>query len=129
MDRAFLESLGLDAETADAVMQAHEKTVEDHQAQLSALQLQHAVSDAVHRAGGRSVKAITALLDMDTIGKAEDIPGALDKALTTLKKDSSYLFEQPAPPPYARFTGSGDGAAFTPPATLAGALRERMARK
>lgn len=127
MEREFLESLGMDPQAVEAVLEEHQKTVQAHQAQVAALQLEHQVSEAVHKAGGRSVKAISALLDMETISKSEDVATALAEALSALKKDSGYLFQSAMPPQYARFTGTQDMTAR--PTTLAGALRERMRRK
>lgn len=121
MDKEFLEGLGLEEQAVQAVLDAHGKA-------LAAAGLEHAVQSAVMQAGGRSVKAIRALLDMDTIGASADIPAALDKALQQLKKDSAYLFEAPSAPPYARFTGAQQQDAAAP-TTLAGALREKMGRR
>ena len=127
MDKEFLENLGMDDQAVEAVLQAHNQVVQEHQAQLAALQLQHQVSEAVQQAGGRSVKAICALLDMDTIANSEDVPGALENALKELKQESGYLFQAPAPPQYARFTGTQELPQKA--TTLAGALRERMKKK
>lgn len=127
MEREFLEGLGMDPQAVEAVLQEHQRTVQAHQAQVAALQLERQVSEAVLGAGGRSVKAISALLDLDAIRESEDVGAALQEALTALKKDSGYLFQTPMPPQYARFTGSRE----LPPkaTTLAGALRERMRKK
>ncbi len=123
MKREFLENLkiGEDAlpeEVVEAILCEHGKTVRQ-------VQLQGALETAVIKAGGRNLKAITALLDMETIGASEDVPAALEQALTALKKDSGYLFETVTPPPYARFTGTQQQT-DNEPQTLAGALRERM---
>ena len=126
MDRAFLEGLALEPAVIDAILQAHDKVVQAHTQQLAQVQLQQQVSEAVLGAGGRNVKAISALLDLDTIGKSEDVGAALADAIGALKKDSGYLFHG-AVPQYARFTGTQE-----PPqkaTTLAGALRERMKKK
>lgn len=136
MEREFLEQIRvgeqpLPGAVIDSILEKHtqvlEKARQTHTQELAQLRLQGALEAAVAKAGGRSVKAIAALLDMDSIGESDDMPKALDTALQALKKDSGYLFEQPAPtpPPYARFTGT-DGGRETRPATLAGALRERM---
>jgi len=123
MKREFLENLkigeeSLPEEIMEAILMEHEKAVKQ-------AQLQGALETAVVKAGGRNLKAITALLDMQTIGESEDVAGALQEAMKQLKKENSYLFETPAPPPYARFTGTRETAA-NEPQTLAGALRERM---
>ena len=127
---AIMEKNGQDIQTAKQASQDWEdkynRAVQSHAAQLAQLRLENAVETAVSKAGGRSVKAITALLDMEAIAAAEDVPKALEQALTDLKQDSGYLFEAPTPPPYARFTGGAQGSVEHLPATLAGALRERM---
>lgn len=137
MERDFLESIRVEeqplpGEVIDSILEKHTQVLENarqaHEQAMAQLRLQSGLEAAVAKAGGRSVKAIAALLDMDSIAKSDDLPKALDTALQELKKESSYLFEGSVPPPYARFTGA-DGAAQTRPATLAGALRERMERK
>ena len=126
---AIMEKNGQDIQAAKQASldweQKYNQAVESHRAELARRELASTVEAAVQKAGGRSVKAICALLDMDAIRSAEDVPAAMEQALTELKKDNGYLFEAPTPPPYARFTGTGQGAEHLP-ATLAGALRERM---
>lgn len=125
MDREFLESLELGEEAVTAILAEADKELQGHKAEISSLKLQHGVELAIHKAGGRSVKAISALLDMDSIAGSEDTQKALADALSQLKKESGYLFESPQAPQYARFTGVKEMAPAAP-ATLAGALRERM---
>ena len=121
-----MEGLGMDAQAVEAVLAEHQKTVQAHEEQVAALQLQHQVSEAVLCAGGRSVKAISALLDMDAIRGSENVGQALKAAIETLKKDSAYLFGG-QPPRYAPFTGVQETPVKA--TTLAGALRERMKKK
>lgn len=128
MEKEFLESLGLEQDAVTAILAEQEKIETQHAEAMAALRLEHAVEAAVQRAGGRSVPAIRALLDMEDIATAQDLPKALDTALAQLKKDSAYLFEGETPPPYARFTGSADRGGAEAPQTLAGALRQRMGR-
>ncbi len=130
---AIMDKNGQDIQQAKQGAQDWEdkynQAVRDHSAQMAQLRMQTSLETAVSRAGGRSVKAIAALLDMDAIAQSEDIPGALEEALSALKKESGYLFEAPTPPAYARFTGSAGEERPVSPATLAGALRERMANR
>lgn len=123
--REFLESLNLEEDAVTAILQEQEKLQQSHQAEISALKLQHSVENAIFRAGGRNVKAISALLDMEAIAGSDDQEKELEVALKALKKDSGYLFESQQVPKYARFTGVKETAPAAP-ATLAGALRERM---
>lgn len=79
-----------------------------HKAQLAELEFEGALRDAVTAAGGRSVKAIRALLDLDALRKSSNRGADIKAALEDLKKESGYLFEEKkeAPPPYAAGTGS-----------------------
>ncbi len=127
MDRAFLEGLGLTAETAEAVFTEHQKAQQAWEEKYQALQFQAVLESAVAEARGRSSKAIGALLDMDALRTSEDPHKAIRQALQALRQEHGYLFESPRAPAYAPGTGTGN---FTPdePKTLAGALKEKFQR-
>ena len=129
---AIMEQNGLDIQAAKQAGSAWEEkynqAVQQHSRQLQQLKLESQLSQAVAKAGGRSVKAISAMLDMEAITKSDDVPAALEAALGELKKESDWLFAAPTPPPYARFTGTG-GQTENAPTTLAGALKERMTKR
>lgn len=80
----------------------------DHKEQLAALEFDSALKDAITTARGRSVKAVRAMLDVDTLRSSKNRDADIKSALEGLKKDSGYLFE-PAevPPPFAAGTGTG----------------------
>ena len=147
MKREFLQNIRLGEESLpkdviDAIMAENGKDIElakgaastweekynqavsDHEKAMKTLRMEHAVQQAIKDAGGRNVKAITALLDMESIEKSDDLSAAMQTAVKTLKEKEGYLFAPSAVPAYAAATGT-----FTPqahPATLAGALRERF---
>ena len=152
MKREFLQGLSvneqpLSKEVIDAIMaengkdiqaakqsskewdEKYDRVVAEHQQQMADMRFQSALTEAVRIAGGRNEKAIAALLDMEALRASEDHSSALTEALKQLKQENGYLFEQETPPSYARGTGTRQGDDFTQPATLAGALRERMERK
>ena len=110
--------------TASAWEEKYNQAVSDHQKAMSGLRMEHALDRAVSKAGGKSVKAISALLDMESIAKSDDIAEALQQAVDTLKETDGYLFA-PVAPAYA--AGTGTVTPQTQPATLAGALREKFA--
>ena len=118
MQKEFLLEQGISEELAEVILGQHTQ-------ELESLQFRHDLEGAILRAGGRSVKAITALLDVEALRGAEDPAAAAAQALKTLKKDSGYLFAEQTPPPYAHGTGAFQPAAAAPQ-TLAGALRERF---
>ncbi len=153
MKREFLEALQMDGqplsgEVIDAILAESEKTVglhrqaaadwenkytqavAAHEKQMADMVFSGIVKDAVTAAGGRNVKAITALLDVDALSQSTDPAGAVAQALEQLKKDNDYLFaSEQTPPPYARGTGAAAGTGKEYPVSLAGALREKFERK
>ena len=153
MKREFLEGLQMDGqplsgEVIDAILAESDKTVQlhkqsaadwenkytqavaAHEKQMADMVFSGIVKDAVTAAGGRNVKAITALLDVEALSKSEDPAAAVMQALEVLKKENDYLFAtHQTPPPYARGTGASAGTGASHPVTLAGALREKYERK
>lgn len=145
MKREFLQSLtvgdtALPKEVIDAIMAENGKDIQlakqaskdweekynlavaDHAQQVKSLQMESAIQTAVTKAGGRNLKAISALLDFASIEKAEDLSVALDAALDALKQENGYLFHE-VTVPYAR--GTGSAMPDTAPVSLADALRHR----
>ena len=126
---AIMEKNGQDIQLARQSAQEWEdkynRAVRDHAEKIQTLQLQTALQTAVTKAGGRNLKAIAALLDLEDLQKQENVPDSLDRAMADLKQEHGYLFEAPTPPPYAR-SANNAGTIPAAPVTLAGALKERM---
>ena len=118
-----------EAQTAAAWEEKYNLAAQEHAAALQQLRFDHSLDRAIDKAGGRSEKAIRAMLDLDSIRESEDQQHAMEEALEALKATSSYLFETEHVPGYAWGTGAWQGARETAPTTLAGALRERFERK
>ena len=134
MEKEFLQNLTvgespLPEEVIDAILGQHEKAMAEsaaaHEQAISRLRLSSAVEMSVSRAGGRNLKAISALLDMEALSQSKDVPAAVEAAVQKLKKDNGYLFDAPTPPPYAKNTGTAPFGSHNP-VTLVSALRERM---
>ena len=122
----------LSRQEADAAKQWEEKLnqqVDTHRREMSDLIFSHNLEKAILSAKGRNAKAITALLDVETLKASENQTADLDTALKQLKQDCSYLFQSETPPPYARGTGAMTPETNRSPATLAGALLEKFERK
>ena len=122
----------LKAAEADAAKQWEERLnqqVDTHRREMSELIFSHNLEKAILSAKGRNAKAITALLDVETLKASENQTADLDTALKQLKQDCSYLFQSETPPPYARGTGAMTPEVSRSPATLAGALLEKFERK
>lgn len=152
MKREFLQNLkvgeaALTKEVIDAIMAENGRDIENakaagstweekynqalqaHRQELDALRFQSALEAAVRETGGRNVKAVAALMDLEEIKNQQDLPGALKAALEQVKKEHDYLFAAQTPPLYARGTGTQMGETHTQSTTLAGALREKYERK
>ena len=117
---------------ADAAKQWEEKLnqqVDTHRREMSDLIFSHNLEKAILSAKGRNAKAITALLDIETLKTSENQTADLEEALQILKQDCSYLFQSETPPPYARGTGANQPEVNKSPVTLAGALLEKFERK
>lgn len=79
------------------------------------------ISAEIRRMGGRSERAIRALLDEDMLAAQQDPEQAVPKALEELQKSHSYLFEPPAPAAYSGAVGTAAPAA-NPDAALRAAF-------
>lgn len=100
----------------------YNQAVKDHEAKLADLAFEGTLKDAITAAKGLSAKAISAMLDIDTLKKSKDQSKDIAAALEELKKESGYLFEsEQTPPPYAG--GTGTGAAHTSDQDLVTAMR------
>lgn len=105
------------------------KAQEEHEGKLDALNMENQLREAIRSAGGRNFKAICALMDLDTLRQCSDRQKEIEQAVTQLKKENDYLFENQTPPPYVGVTGTQYTIPRTQPADLAGALREKFERK
>ncbi len=114
---------------AKAWQEKYDNQVETHRREMSELIFSHNLEHAILSAKGRNAKAITALLDIDTLKASENQQTDLEDALQNLKQECSYLFQSETPPPYARNTGAAQGEEIRSPAGLAGALLEKFERK
>ena len=99
--RAYLESIGLQPEAVEEVMQRHGAVVEDFERRLRSQAVSGAVRQAVSEAGGRNLTAIRALLDESAFG--DDPESDARAAVAAVKRENPYLFAQP-------FTAPGTGS-------------------
>ena len=122
MDKEFLMGLeGVTEEMAEAILERH---AQDLAQQRSQLQLEGAVALAISDAGGRNRKAISALLDMQALGSAEDVSAAAKEAVAQVKKECGYLFQ--AAPAFSAGAGGKEGGMGEEPMSLAEALKEKF---
>lgn len=94
------------AQAADWKQQA-EQARKSAEEQVAAARFDAALNTAIGKAGGRSEKAIRALLDLDSLRTSADPEGAITAALAQLEQENGYLFGGITPPPYAAGTGAG----------------------
>jgi len=127
---ALKEQLAQMEETAAKSWQEkYDQIVDAHRQEVNELVFGHNLEKAILSAKGRNAKAITALLDVETLKSSENQATDLEEALQALKQECGYLFQTETPPPYARGTGAAASEENKSPATLAGALLEKFERK
>ncbi len=116
----------VDGKNAKQWKEEHDNAVSAHQKELDGIKFQNVLDGEITKAKGKNAKAITALLDVETLRGSENQQEAINAALEALKKDSGYLFEEEkTPPPYSR--GAGTGTQLPEKAgSLADALREKF---
>lgn len=127
MNREFLEEKGLSEEVIDEIMAEHERCLGESRAeleeQLSAkdeelkgLRTDFAVERELIGLGAKNLKAVKALLDMDTLDLEAGAEG-LREQLETIRRENGYLFADPQVPvvvgPTAPKTEKGFGFKFT----------------
>lgn len=84
-----------------------EQAQKDAEAQVAAVKFDALLEGAITKAGGRSTKAVKAMLDLDALKGSKNQEADLQAALAELGKSDGYLFETgEAPPPYAGGTGA-----------------------
>lgn len=78
---------------------ALQKEIQTLQTEKSQYIFNGKIKDAINAAGGRSVKAISALLDLDALEKTtENQDEAITKAVEALKADNAWAFQEAAQP-------------------------------
>lgn len=92
---------------ADGWKAKAEQAERDAAAKVAEMEFSSKLSAAITGAKGRNVKAVMALLDLDTLKASKDQEADIKAALEGLKRESGYLFEDTrTPPPYAGGTGT-----------------------
>lgn len=117
----------LQGKITDLSKQLRDKDTE-WQTKLDDMAFDGRVKDAITAAKGRNTKAISALLDIDTLRASKNQEADIKAALEALKKDNDYLFETQTPPPYSSSAGKTPPEQSTP-TSLAGVLREKYQPK
>jgi len=118
-----------------------DKTPDDYSAEITKLQQQLAdtkaqaerdladahfvasLDKAITAAGGRSTKAISALLDLEGLKNEKDTEKALTSAIERLKKEESYLFVDNSTPPRFGAGAGNNGAGLNGQPDFAAQLR------
>ena len=121
MDKEYLLEMGLSEESVNHILMTHEQ-------EIAELNFGFQLREAVTAAGGRSQRAIGAMLDLDAIKADQQPQEALKQALKQLKAEHGYLFEDKVPP-YAHDPGTKHSPPIQKPVTLAGAIRQKYERK
>ena len=88
--------------------QKYNDAIAAHEKEKADMAFRSSLEAAISTARGRNVKAISALLDVETLQKSTNQNDDIKAALEALKKDNGYLFEEEGtPPPYSAGAGTG----------------------
>ena len=90
MENTFLDNLDLAPETAQVILQEHNRVVQEYETRLRQLTVDMAVKQAVTAAGGRNLTAIRALLDETAFGSDPETDAR--QAVAAVKRENPYLF-------------------------------------
>lgn len=105
-----LIALNIPEETADAIVKMHTSEMKAAADELTAQHneefFNHLLDEELTKSKALNFTAVKALLDLDTLKAAENHAEAIRQAVSDLHKSADFLFQPPAPPPYAAGTGS-----------------------
>lgn len=88
-----IDAAGLQTKVSDLTKQLQGKDAEIEKIK-SDYTFDASVKEAIRKASGRNEKAIMALLDVDTLKTSKNQTQDIEAAITALKKDNDYLFQQ-----------------------------------
>lgn len=88
-----IDAAGLQTKVSDLTKQLQGKDAEIEKIK-SDYAFDASVKEAIRKASGRNEKAIMALLDVDTLKTSKNQTQDIEAAITALKKDNDYLFQQ-----------------------------------
>lgn len=81
----------------EALQKTAKETEQQYQAKIEQMKLDTAIDSAVRAVKGRNVKAIRAMLNMDSVKLEDGKLIGIDEQLTALKGSDEYLFESDKP--------------------------------
>lgn len=88
----------------------YETAIADHEKAMKDREFSDKLTAAIQKAQGKNAKAITALLDVETLKGSKEQDADIIAALEACQKENAYLFgTDNVHPPYAAGTGTGGG--------------------
>lgn len=101
----------------------YEQSKMEYETKIADMQFGSSLESAITAAGGRSAKAIKALLDVEALKVSKDQTADIKAAIETCQKDNGYLFgaNEPINNPVGP-TGGGAGGADSNTVTLRAAM-------
>lgn len=88
-----IDAAGLQTKVSDLTKQLQDKDTEIDKIKAD-YAFDASVKEAIRKAFGRNEKAIMALLDVDALKASKNQTQDIEAAITALKKDNDYLFQQ-----------------------------------
>jgi predicted nucleic acid-binding Zn-ribbon protein len=126
-DGVDLDSLNKQIQDLNTQIATQDK---EYQQKLADRDFNTLLSETINAAGGRNSKAVSALLDIETLKGSKNQKEDIKTAIDALKKDNDYLFEskEPIKNPVLPTNegGAGSGNSFTTDAEKVEAARKVM---
>jgi hypothetical protein len=94
--------------SAESYKTKFEEAQSNAQKEIEALKFEHSLESALTKAGAKNVKAVKALLDIESLRNSKNIDSDLESAITTLKESENYLFGEIDPAGTGGSIGGGE---------------------
>lgn len=86
----------------------YEKAKEDAEKEIEGLKFNHAIENALNKAGAKNAKAARALLDVEVLRKSKNTDKDIETAIEGLKETDGYLFGETGPEGTGGSLGAGE---------------------
>lgn len=113
-----LKDNNADSESLQKTIKDHEITIEklqsDAKEELETLKFNHALENALNKAGSKSVKATKALLDMNSLKGSKNVDSDVETQIKALRESDPYLFNDVDPGGTGGSKGNGSKSGKPP---------------
>ncbi len=92
---------------SDDYKEKYDKAIKDAEKEIEGLKFNHAIENALNKAGTKNAKAARALLDIGALKDSKNIDKDIETAIAGLKETDGYLFGEAGPDGTGGSKGAG----------------------